>query len=92
MLVAERGGQVVGFISAFPGHPYAIINELGVLPEYQKGRAAIKLMESMELLLRHLGCTSWAAYIGAKRGLEETVEKWGAVSSGEGTMYTRSLA
>lgn len=91
VLVAERQAQVVGFISALPAKPYAIITEMGVLPEHQKGRACHKLIESMDLLLRHLGCTAWAGYVGDKRGLENMLSKWGARSTGTGEMWLRSL-
>jgi hypothetical protein len=91
LLVAERQGEVIGFIAALPGKPYAVITEMGVLPEHQKGRAAVKLWESMELLLRSVGCTAWAAYVGDKREVNETMPKLGAVCTGEGKMYLRSL-
>jgi hypothetical protein len=91
LLVAERQGEVIGFIAALPGKPYAVITEMGVLPEHQKGRAAVKLWESMELLLRSVGCTAWAAYVGDKREVNGTMPKLGAVCMGEGKMYLRSL-
>ena len=56
LLVAVRQSEVVGFINALPAKPYAVITEMGVLPEHQKGRAARMLIDGMDLLLRHLGC------------------------------------
>ena len=91
LLVAERQGQVIGFMSALPGKPYAVVTEMGVLPEHQKSRAAVKLWESMELLLRSLGCTAWTAYVGDKREVNDTMPKLGCVSTGAGTMYLKEL-
>ena len=91
LLVAVRQGEVVGFIAALPGKPYAVVTEMGVLPEHQKGRAAVKLWESMELVLRHIGCSAWVAYVGSKREVNETMPKLGAQCTGEGSMYVRSL-
>ena len=91
LLVAERQGEVIGFISALPGKPYAVITEMGVLPEHQKGRAAVKLWESLELLLRSMGVTAWASYVGEKREVNEIMPKLGAVETGVGRMWLRSL-
>ena len=91
LLVAERQGEVIGFIAALPGKPYAVITEMGVLPEHQKGRAAVKLWESMELLLRSMGVTAWAAFVGDKRDVNDTMPELGCVHSGTGTMWLRSL-
>ena len=90
-LVAVRQSEIVGFISALPAKPYAVITEMGVLPEHQKGRAARMLIDGMELLLRHLGCRAWAGYVGEKRDLDEMLTKRGAVSTGTGQMWLRSL-
>ncbi len=92
VLVAIRQSEVVGFISALPAKPYAVITEMGVLPEHQKGRAARMLIDGMDLLLRHLGCTAWAGYVGEKRGLDEMLTKRGATCTGQGAMWIRSLA
>ena len=91
LLVAERQSQVVGFMAALPGAPYAVITEMGVLPEHQKGRAAVKLWEAMEVVLRSLGVTAWASYIGEKRDLNTTMPKLGAVDQGPGRMWLRSF-
>jgi len=91
LLVAERQAQVIGFIAGMAGHPYAIVTEMGVLPEHQKGRAAVKLWESLELLFRSLGVTAWAAFVGEKREVNEVMPKLGAVNNGHGTMWLRSL-
>ena len=91
LLVCERQGQVIGFIAALPGAPYAVVTELGVLPEHQKSRAAFKLWEGMELLLRSMGVSSWAAFIGEKREVNETMPKLGAMCAGTGKMWLRSL-
>ena len=89
LLVAVRQSQVIGFISALPGKPYAVVTELGVLPEFQKGPACRKLIEGLELLLRSLGCRAWAGYVGDKRGLTDSLGKWGAESMGTGQMWLR---
>lgn len=91
VLVAQRGSEVIGFIHALPGRPYAIVTEIGVLPEHQKGRAAVKLWESAELLLRAAGMTAWAAFVGEKRDVNDTMPGLGCVNTGTGTMWLRSL-
>jgi hypothetical protein len=92
LLVAERQSEIIGFIQALPGKPYAVICEMGVLPAHQKGRAAVKLIESAELILRSMGCTTWAAWVGEKRpDVHAVVSHWGARESGAGSIYYRSL-
>ena len=91
LLVAERQSQVVGFMAALPGAPYAVVTERGVLPEHQKSRAAVKLWEGMELLLRSMGVRAWAAFIGEKRDVNDTMPKLGAVCTGHGRSWLRSL-
>ncbi len=90
-LVAIRQEQIVGFVNALPGAPYAVIREIGVLPEHQKSRACSKLMESIELILRSMGCVAWAGYVGEVRGLSSTLKTWGAESTGPGSMWLRRL-
>ncbi len=90
-LVAVRQEQIVGFVNALPGAPYGIIREIGVLPEHQKGRACAKLMESVELMLRSVGCRAWAGYVGDTRGLDDLMKTWGAESTGSGSMWIRRL-
>ena len=91
LLVAVRQSEVVGFINALPAKPYAVITEMGVLPEHQKGRAARMLIDGMDLLLRHLGCRAWAGYVGDKRDMSEMLTKRGAecVASGGSTWIRR---
>ncbi len=92
ILVAVRQDEVIGFVAALPGSPYAIVTEIGVLPEHQRGRACIKLMESLELLLRSLGVKAWAGYVGSKRDdVQDMLERWGGRKEGDGTMYIRNL-
>ena len=91
LLVAVRQSEVIGFISALPGKPYAVITEMGVLPEHQKSRAARELWQGVELLLRSLGIPAWAAFIGEKREVNETMPKLGAVETGTGRMWLRSF-
>ena len=91
LLVAVRQSEVVGFISALPAKPYAVITEMGVLPEHQKGRAARMLIDGMDLLLRHLGCRAWAGYVGDKRDLDTMLTQRGAICTGQGAMWLRSL-
>ena len=91
VLVAVRQSEVVGFVSALPAKPYAVITEIGVLPEHQKGRACTELMKSVELALRLAGCHAWAGYVGDVRGLDEAMKTWGAESTGSGSMWLRRL-
>ena len=78
-LVAERGGEVIGFAQAIPAKPVAFFALLAVMPTYQKTRAAYKLVEGVELLLRASGCREWSAFIDAgNTSWQRTVESWGA--------------
>lgn len=92
LLVAERQSQVIGMIHIIPSRPYAVIAEFAVLPAFQKSRAAHKLIEAAELLMRTTGTKVWAAFVGANRnGFHATVEAWGARSTGHGQAYWRTL-
>ncbi len=91
VLVAVRQSEVIGFVSALPAKPYAVITEIGVLPEHQKGRACTELMKAVELALRLAGCTAWAGYVGDARGLDDTMKTWGADRTGSGSMWIRRL-
>lgn len=92
VLVAERQSEVVGFIACLPAKPYAIITEMGVLPAHRKGRAASKLIEALELLLRSLDCRAWMAYVGEKRtDAIEGLKHHGAIELGHGASYLRRL-
>ena len=78
-LVCERGGEVIGFAQAIPAKPVAFFALLAVMPAYQKTRAAYKLVEGVELLLRSSGCREWSACIDASNtSWQRTVESWGA--------------
>ena len=92
ILVAERQGQVIGFIQAHVGKPYAVVTEYGVLPEFQKGSAAYRLVEGMELILRQMGVRAWAAFVNQSRnGFHDMMERWGAKKTAGGTAYMRHL-
>ena len=81
-LVCERGGEVIGFAQALPGKPVSYFALLAVLPAYQKTRAAYKLVEGIELLLRASGCVEWAAFIDeSAASWRGTVEHWGATAN-----------
>lgn len=78
-LVAERGGEVIGFAQAIPAKPIAYFALLAVMPAHQKTRAGYKLVEGIELLLRASGCTEWSAFVAeGKTSWKKTVEAWGA--------------
>ena len=79
ILVAERGGEVIGFAQAIPAKPISFFAYLAVLPQFQKSRAGYKLVEGVELLLRANGCQEWSAFIDAdSSSWQRTVEAWGA--------------
>lgn len=78
-LVCERQGEVIGFAQAIPAKPIAYFALLAVMPNHQKSRAAYKLVEGVELLLRANGCTEWSAFIDTSNASwQRTVEQWGA--------------
>lgn len=92
-LVAERGGEVIGFAQALPGKPISYFALLAVLPAYQKTRAAYKLVEGIELLLRASGCLEWAAFIDeSAASWQSTVEHWGAIANpNPGRLFRKDL-
>ena len=94
VLVAVRQAQVVGFVACVPAKPCSIVTEFAVLPEHQGGRAAVKLIEGLELVLRHMGMTHWAAWVREKNGVMRGImDKLGFTRSEEvGYTYHRSLA
>lgn len=76
-LVAEDGGEVIGFAQALPGEPIAYFSLLAVLPAYRHRSAAYRLVEGMELLLRAAGCVEYAAYVQADHEQwVKTMQKW----------------
>ena len=93
ILIAERQGEPIGFIHALAFKPYAVITHLAVLPEHQKGRAAVKLLESAELLLRSLGCQNWFTFVWEKHtAIADMLSRWGAIQSPDvGHVFKRIL-
>ena len=93
-LVCERGGEVIGFAQAIPARPVAFFALLAVMPAYRNTRAAYKLVEGIELLLRSAGCTEWSAFIDAgAESWKKTVESWGAAVVGSpGHLLRKELA
>ena len=78
-LIVERNGEVIGFAQAIPAKPVAYFALLAVHPLYQKTRAAYKLVEGIELLLRASGCLEWSAFVAEDAlSWRRTVEDWGA--------------
>jgi len=93
LLLAVRQSQIIGLIHVLPAQPYCMIQEFGVLPEFQGGRAAHKLIEAAELMMRVSGYSEWCAFVGNdKNGFHETMQSWGAIASGgDGKAYRRKL-
>lgn len=93
-LVAERGGEIVGFAQAIPARPIAYFALLAVHPAHQKGRAGYKLVEGVELLLRASGCVEWSAFVQeGDPSWQRTMEKWGADVAGHaGHLMRKGLA
>ena len=90
-LVCERGGEVIGFAQAIPAKPIAYFALLAVSPPHQKTRAAYKLVEGIELLLRASGCLEWSAFVAeGATSWRRTVEDWGAKGD-PGTMLRKEL-
>lgn len=91
-LVAERGGEVIGFAQAIPAKPVAFFALLAVMPTHRKTRAALKLVEGVELLLRAGGCLEWSAFVDATNAAwQQTVETWGAQPSHPGVLLRKVL-
>jgi len=92
LLVAERGGEVIGFAQAIPAKPIAFFALLAVLPAHRKTRAALKLVEGVELLLRASGCIAWSAFVDeSNETWKKTVETWGGQPSFPGVLLRKVL-
>ena len=90
--VAEVDGKVVGMLTVLLGHPYTIIVEMAVAPEWQHRGIAKELMRTMEAVVKGMGYTTLAACIRVDRDINETVQKWPGVQyTGTGTMWVKSL-
>ena len=63
VLVAEHDGQVVGYVHALVGQPYAVITELAVDPDTRFKGVGARLLEGMELVLRVMGMQAWVGFM-----------------------------
>ena len=93
VLVAERQSEIVGFIHVLPARPYSVITHIAIAPGHRKGRATAKLMESAELILRHLNCGNWFTHVYEKDdNLRASAQHWGAHEApSPGYLYKRVL-
>lgn len=91
-LVYVRDGEVVAFVQAHVGHPYAVITEVAVARDHQRKGYAIRLTEHMETLLRAAGCTAWVTFAGDKRAaVAAQIEGVGGRCLGAGTAWVKAL-
>src|SRR3990167_3611938 len=92
LLVAVKDGVIVGMIHAVIGKPYAIVTELAIAPaEHRKGYG-VTLLRAMELLVRSMGITACAAYVGGGRiSVIQQISREGWTAPGVGQMFVRSL-
>ena len=90
-LVGLVDGEIVGFVQAHLGAPYAVITELAIARAHHRKGYAVKLLEHMETVLRVSGVSAWVAYTGEKNPVAEQLERYGARSTGSGTAHVRVL-
>jgi ribosomal protein S18 acetylase RimI-like enzyme len=91
-LVMVRDGEVVAFIQALVGQPYAVVTELAVARQHQRKGYGIRLLQHMETLLRASGCSAWMAFTGEKNErVNEQLEHYGARCTGNGTVWVKGL-
>ena len=91
-LVAVKAGEIVGFIQAHAGAPYAVITELAVARAHQRQGIGVRLLQHMETLLRSAGVTAWMAYTGEKNDrVVAQLDGYGARCTGAGTAWVKSL-
>lgn len=90
-LVSERRGEVVGFIQALLGAPYAVITEAAVDPRYHHQGISIRLLEHLETVLREYGVTAWVTFTGEKTDAARMLDRLAVRVHGTGTAYVRGL-
>lgn len=92
VLVCEVDEEIVGFIQAHVGSPYAVVTELAVARAHQRKGYAVKLVEHMETLLRYMGVKAWGAYTGdANQPVIDQLERYGARVTGRGVGFVKGL-
>ena len=90
--VAEIDGKVVGMLTVLLGHPYTVIVDMAVAPEWQHRGVGRELMRTMEAVVKGMGYTTLATVIRVDREVNETIQKWpGARYTGTGTMWVKAL-
>ncbi len=90
VLVAEHDGQVVGYIHALVGQPYAVITELVVAPDTRFKGVGARLLEGMELVLRIMGVRAWAGFMAEDNPALDGLRRR-ATDTGLGRAFVRSL-
>lgn len=90
-LVYVRDGEIVGFIQALCGSPYAVITEAAVARAHQRKGYGIRLLEHMETVLRVSGVSAWVTFTGEKNPTAAMLEQYGARGTGYGTGWVKGL-
>ena len=90
-LVYVREGEVVGMIQALAGKPHAVITHAAVARAYHHRGYGIRLLASLELVLRTMGVTAWYACTPFDQTVK-ILERYGAQSTGQGIGFVRRLA
>ena len=90
VLVVERNGDVAGFVQTLLGQPYAVICEMAIDRRFHHLGYGVKLLDALELILRHHGIQAWATFT-SHEDVMKMLEKYGASSTGQGLMYVRRL-
>lgn len=91
-LVYVRDGEVVGFMQAHLGSPYAVITEGALARAHQNKGYGYRLLQHMETLLRASGVLAWVTYTGEKNPTAGLLERYGARGTGYGTAWVKGLA
>lgn len=73
-LVAVDGARVVGLIQALMGHPYAVITECAVHPEY-RGKTGRALYAALEQCLRAADVKAWGCCTTQDNPFEPWIRK-----------------
>lgn len=92
VLVAEVDHEIVGFVQAHVGQPYAFITELAVARSHQRRGIGIRLLQHMETLLRYMNVRAWVTYSGEKRtDVHAQLDGYGARCTGAGAAFVRVM-
>lgn len=91
-VVLEIDGEVRAYGQALIGAPVSFVTDVAVSPLHQRKGYGVRIIESLELLLREYGATAWMAATYVKdEGMAEMMERRGGRCLGTGRGWVTAL-